>query len=168
MYLIGNYYNIIMSKSIIIVMALAVAVLGYSTYDVDTPLSRDGEFQLFMASHLKSYTDLTEYKMRRNLYLKNVQKVAEMNANPDDQAVYEVNKFSDWTEEELKKMMPGTKLPENNESAIRFDSELEAATALPSLDWRLRGAVSRVKNQGSCGSCWAFSGTASVESMCAI
>ena len=126
---------------------------------------KSSKWEKFKAQHEKVYKDSTEELERIQIWMNNKDKIDEHNKLFKQGQVsfqQEVNKFSDKTSDELVKLYTGLIFKEpSTEGKITVEPTEDVPIA---LDWRSKGAVTEVKNQGDCASCYAFSAIGSVES----
>ncbi|KAF2588820.1 hypothetical protein F2Q70_00040889 [Brassica cretica] len=122
------------------------------------------KFRVFMSDYGKSYSTREEYIHRLSIFAKNVLKAAE-HQMMDPTAVHGVTQFSDLTEDEFKRMYTGVvDVDRGHGGVVGAEAPKLEIKGLPKdFDWREKGAVTEVKDQGACGSCWAFSTTGAVE-----
>jgi len=106
----------------------------------------------------KSYGTKAEFKFRLDQFKQTMAKMAEHESNSAHGSTVGVNQFSDWTHSEYKKLL-GYKHVAKESTA----TELSIEGLATEVNWVTKGAVTPVKNQGQCGSCWAFSTTGAVE-----
>jgi len=124
------------------------------------------QFSRYELRFNKSYETIDEHAARYAIFKMNYNMIVEHNLKGESWTMG-VNEFADLTWEEFKKTHVGYRKVDFG--VPRHEVDLRGVITVPdSIDWTTKGAVTGVKNQGSCGSCWAFSTTGSVEGAHAI
>jgi len=125
----------------------------------DTIPASEQAFFRFIAEHNRQYSTHGEYRHRLHHFSEYMKFVEEHNSQNGNTWTVGINQFSDYTPEERSAMntYQADKKPKNPVE------ELNTTNLADSVDWRSKGAVTPVKNQAQCGSCWAFSSTGSME-----
>jgi cathepsin L len=134
---------------LLLIASLAVAVYGDEFAD----------FQSFVAEHKKVYSH-DEFRHRFEVFQANAKFVRE---HEHPSFTVALNEFADLTGEEFSRLYKGYNGANKRAAPEVFVAKDDLSAVNDTVDWRDHGAVTGVKNQGQCGSCWSFSATGSME-----
>jgi len=145
-------------------MAAKIAILAASVaVATAAPLTEDQTqflFTRFVSTYNKEYSS-NSFFSKYSTFKANLNTIIAHNAKPDVTYQMAVNEFADLTFEEFSSKL-GLKPIKADYARSLNTGNLPAANA-DKKDWREEGAVNAMKNQGQCGSCWAFSANAAIE-----
>jgi len=142
-----------MQKIIILVVALISVSLAY------TEKEYQDAFLDFSHKYQKTFHH-DEFQSRYQIFKHNMDVVRDNNAQ-NNGMILAINKFADLSSQEFNKLFKGLKkVTISAANNVEYEGQVSAPD---NFSWVTQGAVTGIKNQQQCGSCWSFSTTGSME-----
>ncbi|XP_076235389.1 uncharacterized protein LOC143179865 [Calliopsis andreniformis] len=132
-------------------------------------IHKENLFKNFMRDHDKVYASPEEEQKRFRIFKQNLETIQDLQKYEQGTGQYGVTMFADLTPREFKERHLGLRPELKQENEIPpAEAKIPDIELPPKFDWREYNVVTPVKDQGQCGSCWAFSVTGNVEGQYAI
>ena len=176
MALVRRGHSVVQHLAAVLVMVVVVAVVAVSCATTRWHQLDGYTFERYEREFHKHYESRAERQWRSEVFYARLHEIRSHNAEAHHSWKKGVNAFTDRTDAERRGLRGYHKPTGFSRRHVMLehyhepDASLSVAPeALPtSVDWRDKGVVSAVKDQGQCGSCWSFASAETLESMWAL
>lgn len=150
-------------KILIIALAITAIFAHEHVHEKDSYIF--SRFQEFLKKENKKYSSVEEYMARFKIFKSNYLKMESFTVDSEKSYSVGINKFADMTPQEFRRSYLNLDIKVVDTLKSKSEGLTFTTDAPAEWDWRKEGAVGPVKDQGQCGSCWAFSTVGNLEGL---